>query len=182
MGYTHYFSYRPEAPGFANAFAHLQMDAIAIAQTARRITPLARVGRIDYDHVANSYSFSDDICVEGVISLNGVSPDGRTLDGFSCETLWMALDPMSFYQEQTGYDAYMREEFESAGRVQRDFCKTRRRPYDAVVTAILIRAKLLVPDFSVASDGCWAEWSSGRGVYEPAFGEQALCPFEAARV
>ena len=180
MGCTHYFSYRPDAPGFANAFAHLQMDALVIAKTAQRVTPLARVGRTEYDSASNSYSVSDDICAEGVISLNGVGPDGKTRDGFSCETLWIALDPMSFHQGQTDYDDYMRRNFESAGNRQQDFCKTRRLPYDAVVTGILIRAKVLIPEFSVNSDATWEEWKTGRALYEAALGEVAPCPFEMA--
>ncbi|OAL02070.1 hypothetical protein IQ06DRAFT_368552 [Phaeosphaeriaceae sp. SRC1lsM3a] len=45
----------------------------------------------------------------------------------------------------------------------RGFCKTARRPYDVVVTAILLRAAQLAGDaFSVGSDGFWDEWKAGR--------------------
>jgi hypothetical protein len=59
-----------------------------------------------------------------------------------------------------------------------DFCKTARRPYDAVVTAILIRAKLIYGDcVDVRSDGEWHEWQAGRELYEATFSEQAPNPF-----
>lgn len=76
------------------------------------------------------------------------------------------------------------------------FCKTARRPYDAVVTAILICA--IVGEFDgcegIATDGGWDDWVSpgrhdgtgesrpnGFEVYERAFGER-LTDAEIARV
>lgn len=53
-----------------------------------------------------------------------------------------------------------------------DFCKTGRQPYDEIVTAILIRAKVLVPDFKFTSDGSWTEdWTDGRALYTEIFGD-----------
>ena len=62
-----------------------------------------------------------------------------------------------------------------------NFCKTAYKPYDAVVTAILIRAKVIYGDsVQIRSDGDWSEWQSGRDLHEKAFGEVADCPFERA--
>lgn len=77
-----------------------------------------------------------------------------------------------------------------------NFCKTARRPYDAVVTAILIWA--IVGEFegheNIGTDGSWDDWANpgrhdgtgerrpnGFDVYEQAFGEK-LTDAEIARV
>lgn len=58
------------------------------------------------------------------------------------------------------------------------FCKTNYKPYDCVVTAILIRAKAIYGDsVSVYSDGSWENWEQGCKLYEEVFGEVAECPF-----
>ena len=57
------------------------------------------------------------------------------------------------------------------------------KPYDAVVTAILIRAKSIYGScVEISSDGDWSEWQAGREMYETVFGEVAECPFEGASV
>ena len=58
------------------------------------------------------------------------------------------------------------------------FTKTARLPYDAVVTAILIRAKEIYGDaVEVMSDGLWEEWQAGRDLYARVFGREASEPF-----
>ena len=51
-----------------------------------------------------------------------------------------------------------------------EFCKTGQRPYDVVVTAILLRAALTIPDFNVSSDGDWSDWQPARDLYVRLFG------------
>lgn len=51
------------------------------------------------------------------------------------------------------------------------FCKTGQRPYDVVVTAILIAAAvraLYEEQASVTSDGRWDNWSAGLALFEKA--------------
>lgn len=50
------------------------------------------------------------------------------------------------------------------------FCKTENRPYDEVVTAILIAAAVRVigVDPRLRSDGEWDNWSAGVALYEKA--------------
>lgn len=60
------------------------------------------------------------------------------------------------------------------------FTKTNYRPYDAVVTAVLIRAKEIYGDaVEVFSDGSWDDWESGRNLYAIVFGETPSSPFAA---
>ena len=50
-----------------------------------------------------------------------------------------------------------------------EFCKTNGKPYDIVVTAILIHAKKMFKSLKISSDGNWAEWEGGRLLYETVF-------------
>jgi hypothetical protein len=100
---------------------------------------------------------------EGRFSLNGVD-DGR-VDNSHESFIWEALPSQPDWRKDE-------PEFF-------DFCKTAMKPYDAVVTAILIRAKQIYGScVSVSSDGDWSEWQAGRDLYEAVFGEVAECPFE----
>jgi hypothetical protein len=52
-----------------------------------------------------------------------------------------------------------------------DFCKTAFKPYDAVVTAILIHAKYCFTDgITIKSDGNWIDWEGGTLLFEEVFG------------
>jgi len=54
-----------------------------------------------------------------------------------------------------------------------DFCKTGEKPYDTVVTAILIHAKKVFgDDILITSDGAWHHWDSGRLLYETVYDVQ----------
>ena len=51
-----------------------------------------------------------------------------------------------------------------------DFCKTAQKPYDTVVTAILIHLKRSLKDgVIVKSDGNWNDWEAGRLLYETVY-------------
>jgi len=63
------------------------------------------------------------------------------------------------------------------------FCKTAYKPYDEVVTAVLIRAKDYFGELiEVSSDGSWGDWANGRYLYEATFGETASNPFAVGMV
>lgn len=50
------------------------------------------------------------------------------------------------------------------------FCKTAEKPYDTVVTAILIHLKQsLGSKVVVTSDGDWSDWEGGQLLYETVF-------------
>lgn len=56
------------------------------------------------------------------------------------------------------------------------FCKTARKPYDAVVGAILLRLHETDPDFQFSSDGSFEDeedWGGPRSLYFQVFGEEA---------
>lgn len=90
------------------------------------------------------------IITEGVLALNGSEAFGEDYETF-------ALRP------QLG--AF-------------DFCKTAHRPYDVVVTAILLRAAHHAPEgIKVSSDGDWDEWKPARTLVEELFGDTPTCPW-----
>ena len=54
-----------------------------------------------------------------------------------------------------------------------NFCKTAEKPYDTVVTAILILLKeTLRENVKVTSDGDWNDWQGGQLLYETVFDKQ----------
>lgn len=77
---------------------------------------------------------------EDEISFNGIGDDGH-------ETFTLSPDRVTF-----------------------DFCKTAFKPYDLVVTCVLLRATLTIPGFNVESDGTWDEWKDARELYVQVFG------------
>jgi hypothetical protein len=71
-----------------------------------------------------------------------------------------------------GYGAH--EDFViSTEDVGYDFCKTAQKPYDTVVTALLIQLKRsLGKDVVIKSDGNWNDWESGCLLFETVYGIQ----------
>jgi hypothetical protein len=151
MGYTHY-NYRPRKnAGSAYMYGKLALDAKAICEHAYTIG--IKLGDWSGEN-GTSPQFT-----EGEFSLNGI-------DDMSHETFtWKALPTQVEWRKDEP------EIF--------DFCKTAQKPYDAVVTAILIRAKEIYGScVSISSDGDWSEWKDGRDLYEAVFGKVAECPFD----
>jgi hypothetical protein len=70
-----------------------------------------------------------------------------------------------------GFDSYGYESFILKLGEESSFCKTGERPYDCVVTAILIALKRSLGDaYKVTSDGHWGDWREGRVLYAETFG------------
>lgn len=91
-----------------------------------------------------------------------VGPEGIVINGLgpeSCEPL--VLEP--------------------GGGAARDFCKTNRRPYDAVVGAILMRVAESRPDADVESDGSFLlDWEAARRLFAAALDREGPCPARVA--
>ena len=61
----------------------------------------------------------------------------------------------------------------SAEDVDFNFCKTAQKPYDTVVTALLIQLKRsLGNDVVIKSDGSWHDWESGQLLFETVYNTQ----------
>ena len=62
----------------------------------------------------------------------------------------------------------------SESRTVFDFCKTARKPYDALVTGLLIAAEANAPDaWAISSDGWLEEWEPGFELFTKATGKEA---------
>jgi hypothetical protein len=60
-----------------------------------------------------------------------------------------------------------------------DFCKTARKPYDVVVTALLLAAQEAYGSaVTISSDGSPSEWEDGLRLFYQATGLVATVPFE----
>ena len=155
MGYTHYWQRPRKNAGSAYMFGLLALDAKKIIAYAE---PFGVI--IKDSNGEGKPNFN-----ESFFAFNGDASEGADHETFLWEGIptiqdWRQDEPMSF-----------------------DFCKTAHKPYDAVVTAILIRAKHIYGScVEVSSDGSWDEWEKGRALYVAVFGEMALTPFGLVKV
>lgn len=160
MGYTHYWRRSRENSGSAYMFGQLALDAKKIIERSEQKGIRIRNGHGEFEPEFNEARFS----------INGDAShyvEGRDL---AHETFcWEGIPSISEHRkdEPTTFD----------------FCKTNYKPYDATVTAILIRAKHIYgSNVSISSDGDWQDWQAGREIYETVFGEVAECPFDKVSV
>jgi len=136
-------------------------------QLALDAKKIIRQAELDGIRIRDGYGEGEPNFTEAFFSINGdasaFSKDGRDL---AHETfLWEGIPTV---------DEWRKDEPNTF-----DFCKTAYKPYDAVVTAILIRAsKIYGSCVKISSDGDWHEWQAGRDLYEKVFGEEAESPFD----
>lgn len=145
-----HYWYRPHGHEDREAFRELGTDAKRIITTAREREGIEVAG---WDGTG-APGFD-----EQSFRLNGCDPE-------SCET---------FVWESRAWGWHYEGDPRAFGCV-----KTARNPYDAVVCAILIRAKLIYGDYlTVSSDGDWhAEWIPGRRLYLATFDTLAPWAFD----
>lgn len=160
MGYTHYYTRSKSNKGTAEMYGRLALDALAIIAEAGRRGIVIRDG-----HGRGKPEFN-----EAYFCINGDKETATDIahEGF----IWEANPEQKEWQLE-----YLTASGGNTDEIT-EFCKTRQKPYDAVVTAILIRAKVIYGDLvEVSSDGFWGEWSEGRDLYRAVFGEEAPNPF-----
>jgi hypothetical protein len=58
--------------------------------------------------------------------------------------------------------------YRNVNRDSWDFCKTAFKPYDSIVTAILLRL-VYSYNYTASSDGSWSDWQDGRELYKATF-------------
>ena len=160
MGYTHY-TYRPvKNSGSAYFYGKLALDA-------KKLCDHANANGI---RIRNGEGLGEPEFTEGSFAINGDAKAFNNGRDLAHETFYWAGIP-----EQSEWRKGESDYF--------SFCKTAYKPYDAVVTAILIRAKTIYGDcVRISSDGDWQDWQAGREMYQTVFGEVAECPFEKASV
>lgn len=151
MGYTHYW-YRPvNNAGSDHQYAELRMD------TARIITTAINQGI----EVRGPFGVGQPEFSGERFAFNGSVEDDQWHETFS----WKRYPKLGGWE--TGDET--KETF--------DFCKTAYKPYDAVVTAVLIRAGEIYGDLvRVRSDGDWGEWIDGRLLYTATFKIEPTSP------
>ena len=157
MGYTHYVERPVKNAGSAYMFGKLALDAKKLCDYANANGIRIRNGEGLGEPEFTEFNFS----ING--DAEGFSEDGRDL---AHETFyWVGIPTHPKHRE--GEPEFF------------CFCKTAYKPYDAVITAILIRAKVIYGScVSISSDGNWQDWQAGRELYERVFSEVAECPFE----
>jgi hypothetical protein len=160
MGYTHY-TYRPvKNSGSAYFYGKLALDA-------KKLCDHANANGI---RIRNGEGLGEPEFTEFDFSINGDAKAFNNGRDLAHETFYWAGIP-----EQSEWRKGESDYF--------SFCKTAHKPYDAVITAILIRAKTIYGDcVRISSDGNWQDWQAGREMYQTVFGEVAECPFEKASV
>lgn len=163
MGYTHYYKRNNTAP--ASAYDGLLSDTARIIEHSG--VPL------------------EDTVDGEIILINGVDDLGHETFVWPNDYRGYLADCMAEAGgTETGWGrSYLEKlgEFTSGAMVF-DFCKTAEKPYDEVVTAILIRAKHHYgTSVEITSDGVWSEWSPGAFLCVELFGE-ARCPWDTSNV
>ena len=160
MGYTHYVTRPVKNAGSASFYGKLALDA-------KKLCDYANANGI---RIRNGAGEGEPEFTEFYFSINGDAShyvEGRDL---AHETLYWAGVP-THPKHREGESNYF------------NFCKTAMKPYDAVVTAILIRAKSIYGScVEISSDGGWGDWQAGRDLYQQVFGEVAECPFDGVSV
>lgn len=134
MGYTHYYCYPPQDPGYARMWPTLVADTEAITERVRQLG----IG------IAGPSGHGAPMVNDVWIAFNGEAAKNWDYESF-------VLDPPGSHRTCTPPRVWA-------------FCKTGRRPYDLAVTAVLLRAQLLGPAlFAIASDGTWhQDWWRAR--------------------
>lgn len=166
MGYTHYFERDDRNKGSAYMFGSLALDAKKIIAEAQNQGIVIR----------GNDGTGEPEFTEAHFSFNG---DSAGAEDLAHETFyWEALPEQPEWQKK---DFANRENPHAIF----DFCKTAYKPYDAVVTAVLIRAKVIYGKLvEIRSDGDWendseyGNWRAGRELYARVFGTEAPCPLE----
>jgi hypothetical protein len=154
MGYTHYFYRHVTKSSDADLYE-------VFASQAHRILRKAEKWGIQLADKYGDNLGKWEIDSER-ISFNGYGPESH--ETFSWPR--QAPERMDFMTSQPEDFAF-------------DFCKTSRKPYDAVVTALLILANDIYGDaVRISSDGDWQDWEKGAELYERALGAVARVPFE----
>lgn len=161
MGYTHYVTRPRKNSGSAYMYGKLALDA-------KKLCDYANANGI---RIRNGNGEGEPEFTEGHFAINGDGePSTHGGQDLTHETLYWAGIPEAPEWRKDASEYF-------------DFCKTAMKPYDAVVTAILIRAKTIYGScVSISSDGGWSDWNEGRNLYEAVFGEAAECPFDKANV
>lgn len=160
MGYTHYWRRHDHtlAPTTTRAQAREAYGRLVL--DAQRLCLKAEAQGIVLAN-GNGEEGTEPVFTEGYFALNGVGKDSH-------ETMYWSAELV--IPEWQMDDAKL-------GRGVFNFCKTAYKPYDAVVTAILLRSKQYYGKLvDVYSDGLWSEWLEGRKLYEQTFGELATRP------
>jgi len=153
MGYTHY-AYRQLA---SRDQPHIKASYGALALDIKRLCELAQGLGIE---LGDAHGEGKPEFTESRVAFNGVGKESH--ESF----VWVA---------RVEQPDYRRDE-----PMVFDFCKTAEKPYDAVVTASLIRAKYYYGDeVDIKSDGNWSDWKTGRDLYQLAFGEVAENPMKS---
>lgn len=193
MGYTHYWAIDVNEADTGGAFMDLASDARAIiAAAAARGVPVV----FEYDRPDEPAQIGD-----GVIRLNGVEDDGH--ETFRLD-FTVAREPSVARPEgrspreladdaerQAWWEWYEYDSVVAHAGWRWAFCKTARKPYDAVVGAILIAAKdAFGARIEISSDGHFNDgqasrdshgtWADARALYEAALGRPAKDPLGRA--
>lgn len=169
MGYTHYWTVRPDRVT-PEQFLRLAMDC-------RRLFDAAISSGIELSGWSGDPVTRPELS-EGSIVFNGRQPDDY-------ETFVLDVTPLvDPGPDAPDYERFRYERNLSIGG-RWECCKTARRPYDAVVAAVLIRAaELLQEAITVTSDGNfddpfdenYSTWARARSLYEAVFGGTAPDP------
>ena len=152
MGYTHYWTYNPNAIKDTEELRKKFLVARNVIKVAKGI-----ISRNPFIHTAQAGGYYDDVPCK----IKGGLGKGKPMINES--QIWFNGD------EKTGMD---HETFSikwyPEGGIVKDFCKTNRKPYDILVCVSLLAFKHAFNDYKVfhfSSDGDNSEWETAKDLF-----------------
>lgn len=159
MGYTHYWNH-------TKPFTEPEWQTVKDAFKA--IVEVADLRRIDLS-IDNSTPMSAHQRINAAWVMKGDRGEDIYINGAESG----AHETFVIHKEAVEKESWQDED--SAGF---DFCKTNQKPYDAIITAMLIWLESTYPNhFSVSSDGEKDDWMDGMDVLIHAFGDNSEFDF-----
>jgi hypothetical protein len=151
MGYTHYWTYKPNAIIDIEELRKRFRRAVEIVYKAKNL--------IDhqYEHRGQAGGFYDDIKCK----IKGGLGEGRPMINES--QIWFNGDAKT----GTNHDTFSIQWYPSVGK-EKGFCKTARKPYDVLVCVTLLAMNEQFKGtgaFTFSSDGDNSEWETAKDIF-----------------
>lgn len=152
MGYTHYWTYNPNAIENTEELRKKFLQAVCWIDQAHKM-----IKKDKFIHKGQAGGFYDDTPCR----IKGGLGEGRPMINES--QIWFNGDAKTGMDHET-----FSIQWYPSGGIDKGFCKTARKPYDLLVCVSLLAFKKAFDDYKVfhfSSDGDNSEWETAKDVF-----------------